>query len=398
MLLKRLLGFIFGYVSFTARSGFGERFINLCRLNNIPLQNLKEQNSVLYVQTDIESYKKIRPIARKSGMKVRISRKHGLPFILNRHKHRFGLIAGAVLCTFFILFLSTRIWRIEITGNNRVSAEEITAVFSELGIYKGSDSGEINASEIEAAALRKLPEISWLNVNVSGCTAMIEVRETVKKPETDNDNTPANIIAARDGVLVILRPFNGTAEATVGSPVLKGDLLISGIEENKDLSADLCRADGYAVARTVRNAQYELPTSFNALKSVSNNKQYTLHFLFFDIPLGKAVPEGFAESSYLCINNVTLPLGITETSANELVEHKYILGKNDALLLATLRFSESRLEEFRGLEIENDRVNVRRDNKSVIISGEYDCIENIGIPSPIEVEKTGFQLSAKNSR
>lgn len=386
MLLQRFLSFIFGYVSFAAHSGFGERFINLCRLNNIPLQNLKSRNSVLYAQTDIESYKKIRPVAKKSGMKVRICKKHGLPFMLNRHRCRFGLIAGAILCTVCVLFLSTRIWRIEVTGNNRVSAEKIAAVFSELGVHKGAASGKINASEIEAAALRKLPEISWLNINISGCTAMIEVRETVEKPKTDNDNTPANIVAAHDGLLLILRPFNGTAEATVGSPVLEGDLLISGIEENKDLSANLCRADGYAVAKTVRKAEHLLPINFTAQKPTEQKKKYTLHFLFFDIPLGKVSASGFAESSFLCINNVVLPAGITKTVSEFSGEHKCALNKKDAVLLATLRFSEARLEEFRGMEIENDRVSVQTNDKTVIISGEYDCIENIGVPSPIEVE------------
>lgn len=388
MLLQRLLGFIFGYVSFTARSGFGERFINLCRLNNIQLQNLKSQNSVLFAQTDIESYKKIRPIAKKSGMKVKISRKHGLPFLFSRHKNRFGLAVGAVLCALFVLFFSTRIWRIEVTGNNRVSSEEIISVFYDLGVYKGAASDKINASEVEAAALRKLPEISWLNINISGCTAMIEVRETVEKPETDNDNTPVNLVAARDGQLIILRPFNGTAEAVAGSPVLKGDLLISGIEENKDLSADLCRADGYAVARTNRSSEYLLPASFKAAKTVTNKKHYTLHFLFFDIPLGEHPSSGFAESSFLSIKNVMLPVGITETSTVENNECNCILNKKDAVLLATLRFSEARLEEFRGMEVENDRVSVQVNDNAVLICGEYDCIENIGVPSPIEIEYT----------
>lgn len=386
MLLQRLLGFIFGYVSFTASSGFGERFINLCRLNNIQLQNLKSHNSVLYAQTDIDSYKRIRPVAKKSGMKVRISRKHGLPFLFSRHKNRFGLAIGAVFCALFVLFFSTRIWRIEVTGNNRVPSEEIISVFYDLGIYKGAASDRINASEIEAAALRRLPEISWLNINISGCTALIEVRETVEKPVTDNDDTPVNLVAARDGQLIILRPFNGTAEAAVGSPVLKGDLLISGIEENKDLSANLCKAEGYAVARTTRKAELLLPMNFTVSKPVSFKKSYTLHFLLFDIPIGKSDPPGFAESSFLCIKNVELPLGITETTANTFSEDNCILDKNDAMLLAALRFNEARSEEFRGIQVEKDRVDVQVGDNAVVISGEYDCIENIGVASPIEIE------------
>ena len=96
--------------------------------------------------------------------------------------------------------------------------------------------------------------------------------------------------------------------------------------------------------------------------------------------------SGFAESSFLCINNVVLPAGITKTVSEFSGEHKCALNKKDAVLLATLRFSEARLEEFRGMEIENDRVSVQTNDKTVIISGEYDCIENIGVPSPIEVE------------
>lgn len=387
MLLIKIISFLFGYVSFSARSGFPERFINLCRLNKIPLRNLKCSDSVLTAETDRNSYKRIRPVAKKSGMKVRIEKKHGLPFFLNRHRHRFGLIIGAVFCGIAVLFLSTRIWRIEVTGNNRVSAEEITAVFAKLGIREGAPSNDVNASEIEAAALRDLPDISWLNINFSGCTAMIEVRETVEKPKTDNDNMPSNLVASRDGQILILRPFNGTAEAAVGMSVLKGDLLISGIEENKDLSASFCKAEGYVVAKTVRNSDFVMPMQFPALQKTETKKSRTLHFLFFNIPVGKKLSSGFSESSSLCIKNIALPLGITKTVENTCAEFNCELSEKDALLLASLRFGEARLEEFRGMEIENSRISIEIENNSVRICGEFDCTENIGADSVMQIEE-----------
>ena len=388
MLLIKLISFLTGYVRFTARSGFPERFINLCRLNKIPLRNLRCTASVIIAETDRNSYKRIRSVARKSGMKVRIEKKSGLPFIFNRHRHRLGLVAGAVFCVVAVLFLSTRIWRIEVTGNNRVSADEIISVFAALGIYEGAETNGINASEIEAAALRNLPELSWLNVNFSGCTAMIEVRETVKKPDTYKDNTPTNLVAARDGQLVIFRPFNGTAETTVGSTVLKGDLLISGIEENKDLSSSFCKAQGYAVARTVGSSEYALPLEFSASKATNKTTRYTLRFLFFNIPFGKKLPAGFDEKISLCINGVSLPVGITKTVENVYTENTCSLNESDALLLASLRHSEFCLEEFRGNEIENSRLKVKATDSSVIISGEFDCLENIGAESPMMIEET----------
>lgn len=388
MLILKLIGFLLGYVRFTARSGFPERFINLCRLNKIPLRNLRCIGSVITAETDRNSYKRIRPVAKKSGMKVRIDKKFGLPFIFSRHRHRLGLVAGAVFCIVAVFFLSTRIWRIEVTGNNRVSAEEITAVFSQLGIYKGAASGDVNASEIEAAALRSLPEISWLNINFSGCTAMIEVRETVKKPDTYKDNTPTNLVAARDGQLIVFRPFNGTAETTVGASVLKGDLLISGIEENKDLSSSFCKAEGYVVARTSRSSEYSLAIEFSADKAVKKKTRYTLHFLFFDIPLGRRLSSGFDENVSLFINGVSLPVGITKSVENIYGSSACTLSESDALLLASLRHAEICLEEFRGKEIENSRLSAEIADGTVKISGEFDCLENIGADSPMMIEET----------
>ena len=385
MLLMKLIGFLLGYVSFSASSGFPERFINLCRLNKIPLNNLRCNGSVLTAQTDCNSYKRIRPIAKKSGMRVRITAKHGLYFFLKKHRHRFGLIVGASLCLFCVVFLSTRIWRIEVTGNVRVPSEEITSVFASLGVCEGARAASINATATEDAALRKLPEISWININLSGCTAVIEVRETVKNPLSFQDSEPSNLVASRDGMILILRPFNGTAEASVGSPVLKGDLLISGIEENKDLTSDFCKAEGYVVAQTKRSSDFSMNQSFRAQKKTESKTSATLHFLFFDIPLGKKT-NGFCETTNLLIDETVLPLGISRTVANSFSEFTCTLGETDAALLASLRYSEARAEEFRGMQVSESRIKITAANGKITVSGEFDCIENIGTDSPMQIE------------
>ena len=124
MLVLKFFRFIFGYVGFNAKGGFPERFINLCRLNGINLWNLKSENSVIYACTDCAGYKRIRSVAKKSGMRVRMNKKYGLPFFLNRHSHRSGIIVGVCFCIAAICILSTRIWSIDVTGNVRVPAEE----------------------------------------------------------------------------------------------------------------------------------------------------------------------------------------------------------------------------------------------------------------------------------
>lgn len=386
MLFVNLVRFILGYVRFTARGGFPERFLNLCRLNKIILWDLKIANGVISACTDCTSYKKIRPNARKSGMRVRIKRKYGLPFFLNRHRRRAGILVGIFLCTSLLLILSTRIWSIDVIGNNTVSSDRIIEVFEELGIKKGVSAEISDIKATELAALEKLDELSWLNINVSGSKAVIEVREAVKSPEIENDDTPADIVAARDGIITIIRPFDGTAEQEAGNAVVKGDLLISGIKENGDLTVSFCKAKGYVVARTNRSLNYSQPINISAKNPIRIKKRYIINFLSFNIPLGIISNENsYSEKSEIIINGVTLPFGITECTETFFEETQLSLSPERQKALAFMRFSDICAEEFRYLEVSESKITFDGNGG---FSGEFECLENIGKEHPMQIEQT----------
>lgn len=393
MLVLRFLRFLFGYVCFTARSGFPERFINLCRINNINLWNLKSTDGIMTACTDRKNYRRIRPVAKKSGMKVRIKSRHGLPFFLSAHSRRAGVLIGIVFCCCCVVFLSTRIWRIEVMGNSRVTEEEIISVFENLGLKNGAYAKSESVGTLEAAALRKLPEISWLNVNFSGCTAVIEVRETVRNPLQNKPDESGNLIASRDGQIVILRPFNGTQEQKIGNSVLKGDLLISGIEQNKDLSSSFCRAEGYVVARTIRESSRSQPLKIKSLCISETRKSYRLNFLFFDVPLG-AQKYDFSDKSELIINGITLPASLTKQYRYSFTEKEITLGRNDAELLNSLRYHRICSDEFNGLKVESGFPKLKGTPDSVYLGGQYYCIENIGAFVPMEISEENQEITA----
>ena len=386
MLFVNFVRFILGYVRFTARGGFPERFLNLCRLNKIILWNLRNTNGVISACTDCASYKKIRSVSRKSGMKVRIKRKHGLPFFLNKHKRRVGILVGGFLCASLLLILSTRIWSVDVIGNNNVPSERILGVFEELGIRKGASAKRTDIKTTELAALEKLDELSWLNINISGSKAVIEVREAVESPEIENDDTPADIVAARDGIITIIRPFNGTAEQEAGNAVMKGDLLISGIKENGDLTVSFCKAKGYVVAKTSRSMNYSQPQKLNARKPARIKKRYIINFLSFNIPLGVINRENSSfEKSEIVINGVTLPFGITECTELFFEEAQIPLSPEKQNAVGFMRFADMCAEEFRYLEVSESKVTA--DGKGGF-SGEFECLENIGKEYPMQIEQT----------
>lgn len=387
MLFLNFLRFLSGYVGFTAKGGFSERFLNLCRLNKIGLWELKNNGGVISACTDFASYKRIRSVARKSGMTVRIKKKYGLPFFFVRHKRRVGIIAGMLIGASLLLILSTRIWSIDVIGNVNVPSEKIIGVFEELGVRKGVAGSKIDIKTTEFAALRKLNELSWLNINISGSKALIEVREAVELPEIDdNDNTPADIVAARDGIITIIRPFNGTAEQEIGNAVVKGDLLISGIEENRDLTVTFCKARGYVVAKTKREMKYNQSAKITAGELVGQKRRFEINFLSFDIPLGMINRENsYRNKKELIINGVTLPLGITVYTETFYEEKEINLSNEQKNLLGFLRFTNMCAEEFRFLEVENHEI--KKDNNGGFY-GKFTCLEDIGEEHPMQIEET----------
>ncbi len=396
MLVLRFLRFILGYVSFTARGGFPERFINLCRHNKIILWELKSRDGVISACVDREGYKKIRTVARKSGMRVRISRKYGLPFFLARHSRRVGVLIGACFCAAVLIILSTRIWSIDVVGNVRVPAETVLGVFEDLGVRRGVAGSKIDITATEIEALRRMPELSWLNINISGSAALIEVRETVESPKLAEDGEPTDIVAARDGQIVILRPFNGTQEQKIGNPVLKGDLLISGIEENKDLTVSFCKASGYVVARTSREVSAAQGAKIKAKTAVAQNKSYVLDFLFFSVPLGRQAENAYSEKSEIFINGVTLPVGLTERTQTEYEETEITLTQAQTRLLAYLRFFKSSSEEFRYLQVEQSEIKAS-EKGGCTVSGKFTCLENIGAERAMQIEDGGEMQSTQIS-
>ena len=68
------------------------------------------------IQADmsIKNFKKTHKVHKKSGCRLRIAKKHGLPFFLHKHRKRKALVFGIAVFFGIIFFLSRFVWIIEI--------------------------------------------------------------------------------------------------------------------------------------------------------------------------------------------------------------------------------------------------------------------------------------------
>ena len=199
--MNRLLLFLFGSICFRAQGGFSERFLNLCNVKGVKLYALREKGGVLYAETSLASFRKIRRCASRSGMRVRIEQKKGLPFVYARFARRTGLFIGVALACFLLFFYTRSVWYIEIRGNESIASQEIKNVLLQNGIYEGVLKKNIHHHALTFALYEALPDISWLNIGVDGSRLTVNVREAVQKPQNNDQKKYCNIVAAKAAYL-----------------------------------------------------------------------------------------------------------------------------------------------------------------------------------------------------
>ena len=84
----RFLLFMKGYYSILV-SGYGaERFINLCKVKNIYLWDLQMSHNEFCMKIAKADYESLDEIVNKTGVKVDILQKYGLPFLLMGKNNR----------------------------------------------------------------------------------------------------------------------------------------------------------------------------------------------------------------------------------------------------------------------------------------------------------------------
>ena len=116
-MVQQLLQYTKGYVRIRVTGSSYERFLNMCAKHQIELWDLLEAHNAYEMNLSIRGFKTLRPLVKKSGTKVRIIERYGLPFFLHRHRGRKALPCGVLFGVLLMMFLSGFIWDIHIEGN-----------------------------------------------------------------------------------------------------------------------------------------------------------------------------------------------------------------------------------------------------------------------------------------
>ena len=234
MIFKWLYLFFSGYVNITVEGFFVERFINICISKRIFLLNLhREKSTILKAKVIKSDFKKLRHVARKTKCRVKLEKKNGIPFILNKYKKRKVFAIAIVVIAIFIFILTRFIWNIEIIGLDKISEEEMLDIFKSHGIDIGKLKSTLNLDEITNSIRLERDDLSWIGIKIKGTNALITVVEAKEKPDIIDKNKICNIVSDKDAIISKIIVQNGTQRVSIGDEVKKGDLLVEGVMEGK---------------------------------------------------------------------------------------------------------------------------------------------------------------------
>lgn len=136
-----------GYVKIRVWGFAPQRFINLCSNKGILLWNIEKQEDVYTMCIGLRSFYELRPIARKTKVRVVISERYGLPFFVPGMLRRKAFLAGLFLAVAFWLISSLFVWDIQVTGNYQVTDDVFYSFLEQEGIHTGMRRSELNIGE-----------------------------------------------------------------------------------------------------------------------------------------------------------------------------------------------------------------------------------------------------------
>jgi len=221
---------------------FTERYINLCRINNVKIWNIQNiSGGIIRFNIAIKDFKKLKSITKKTKCKVKILGKKGIYFKCFKYRKR--RIVILLLASFiFLCFLSNSfIWKVHVTGNEYLKESDIIESLKESGVYVGRSKIGLKTKKVINNLRVLQPDISWVGIDIEGTNVIVNVVEKTKLKENININGIGDIVSNKCGIIQKITVENGTAIPSVGDYIEEGRILIEGkIYSNTLETKDVC--------------------------------------------------------------------------------------------------------------------------------------------------------------
>lgn len=382
-----------------------DRYDNRVEKNELENEERKQGKTVCF-QTSPKDFKRLKSIARKTNVLLRITEKHGFPFLLILGRRR-SLWVGGLAAFFLLICLSSfYVWDISFEGNHRFTDETLLHFMATVPVQCGMRKSRISCTELEKRIRNAFPEISWVSAELTGTRLTIHLRENNRILQARLEpESPCELTAGTDGTVTRIIVRNGKARVKVGDTVKAGDVLVSGeLPLYDDFEAlvkiNKVHADAEVYAKTTRTVEWKCPET-KEIRARTGKRRRGIFFKFLDLEFCFLTPglkkentwELFMEESQLKLSkNFYLPVYGGILTAEEYVPYEKVLTEAEISESAD-RYLNEYLQNFteKGIQILGSDVRIERSESHWTIHGTLTVVEDIAKESPIPEDQEEIQ-------
>ncbi len=314
-------------------------------------------------------------------------KKCGLPFLAKPYLQRKGLMLGSLISVVLICILSSVIWTIEVTGNEKFTEEQILTIAEKQGVYIGAFHKNLDLKEIRTRIKSETDGINWFSVNTDASHAILQVSESNSEIKIIDISTPCNIVSDVSGEVLKIETKAGTPVPLQGSAVTKGDLLISGVCEKSDGTPYFVHASGKAIIRTENKTEIILPIQIEAEKCSELNYKYHIYLFGITIPVNMT-PDGIKKrtaESMLCYKEKKLPAGLITDYYETTDTAQITLNSHQTKTLASYLLFKKETDFMKNAMLERKKTSITQSDNTVQISSEHIIHKEAGVENYFEV-------------
>lgn len=220
-----------GYLRICFWGQESERFLNLCAHHKIQIWQIEKYEAVYWGYVLISDFYRMDEVRRKTGTKIKIKGKYGIPFFFYRNKKRRVFFVGFLLALIAVFLLSERVWNIHVEGNVHNSTEAILDYLETQDVWHGMRRDQVDCGYIAGKLRKEFPDITWVSAKLTGTRLMLEVKENEsyqKEKQLQKKEIPCDLRAQKDGIILSMIVRKGKAKKKIGESCSKNEILVSG--------------------------------------------------------------------------------------------------------------------------------------------------------------------------
>lgn len=390
MFFIALLRWIRGYARVRVSQGSAGKLMTVCARNGILLWNGTQEKDAFCGCVAQRMLEGLLALTKQTGIDLRVDGFGGLPHLIDLYRRRIGIVVGCILFLTVLIVSQQFIWKVEVEGYKNADPQRLIMLLDELGVHRGTPKKQIDLEYTAREMLRLADELSWTTLNLHGTTAILRIRERMPPPPKIDTNVPANVVATEDGQIKRLQVTDGRAVLEEGDTVRKGEVIVSGVWQDRWGLTHFVRAGGHVYAHVPRDLTVKVPLQqeFCAIHRVERRSYFEifgwrLPLFFYREPEGDCKVERYSETPELF--GVTMPFSIGRENMLYYEKQAEDISQEQALAIARRKLAFLERQSFAGDPVISREVSASAEKGVLTLRGVYEIEMDIAAQKEIGV-------------